>query len=63
MGTALLAPAIATGLGLVLQPGRELGAISIYLLGVVIAAGHETGREGKRRQDENAGSRDGRDGP
>ena len=38
VGTALLAPAIATGLGLVLQPGRELGAISIYLLGVVIAA-------------------------
>jgi two-component system sensor histidine kinase KdpD len=35
---AVLAPAAATGLGLVLQPGRALGAISIYLLGVVIAA-------------------------
>jgi two-component system sensor histidine kinase KdpD len=38
VGTALLAPAVATGLGLLLQPGRELGAISIYLLGVVVAA-------------------------
>ena len=38
MATALLAPAVATGLGLVLQPGRALGAISIYLLGVVVAA-------------------------
>ena len=37
-GTALLAPAVATGLGLILQPGRALGAISIYLLGVVVAA-------------------------
>ncbi|HET9249627.1 MAG TPA: DUF4118 domain-containing protein, partial [Actinomycetota bacterium] len=38
VGTAVLAPAAATGLGLVLQPGRALGAISIYLLGVVVAA-------------------------
>jgi two-component system sensor histidine kinase KdpD len=38
VGTALLAPAVATGLGLILQPGRALGAISIYLLGVVVAA-------------------------
>ena len=35
---AVLAPALATGLGLILQPGRALGAISIYLLGVVVAA-------------------------
>jgi len=38
VGTAVLAPAVATGLGLILQPGRALGAISIYLLGVVVAA-------------------------
>ncbi len=35
---ALLAPAAATALALVLQPGRALGAISIFLLGVVLAA-------------------------
>ena len=35
---ALLAPAAATGLALALQPDRALGAISIYLLGVVVAA-------------------------
>ena len=35
---AVLAPALATGVGLILQPGRALGAISIYLLGVVVAA-------------------------
>jgi two-component system sensor histidine kinase KdpD len=35
---ALLAPASATGLALALQPGRALGAISIFLLGVVVAA-------------------------
>jgi two-component system, OmpR family, sensor histidine kinase KdpD len=35
---ALLAPASATALALALQPGRALGAISIFLLGVVVAA-------------------------
>ena len=35
---ALLAPATATGLALALQPRRALGAISIFLLGVVVAA-------------------------
>lgn len=34
----MLAPVGATALGLLLQPGRALGAISIYLLGVVVAA-------------------------
>lgn len=38
IGVAVLAPAAATGLGLILQPGRTLGAVSIYLLAVVIAA-------------------------
>ena len=37
---AVLAPALATGVGLILQPGRALGAISIYLLRVVVAAAH-----------------------
>lgn len=35
---AALAPAAATGLALVVQPGRALGAVSIFLLGVVVAA-------------------------
>lgn len=35
---ALLAPGVATGLALVLQPGRELGAVSIFLLAVVAAS-------------------------
>lgn len=35
---ALVAPALATGLALLLQPGRALGAISIFLLGVVVAS-------------------------
>lgn len=35
---AVLAPAGATGLALLLQPERELGATSIYLLAVVVAA-------------------------
>lgn len=35
---AVLAPAVATGMALALQPGRALGAISIFLLGVVVAA-------------------------
>ena len=36
--TALAAPAIALGLGLVIQPERELGALSLFLLAVVAAA-------------------------
>lgn len=35
---AVLGPASATGLALLLQPERELGAVSIYLLAVVAAA-------------------------
>jgi len=36
--TALAAPAIALGLGLLIQPERELGALSLFLLAVVAAA-------------------------
>jgi two-component system sensor histidine kinase KdpD len=35
---AVAMPALATGLALLVQPGRALGAISIYLLAVVVAA-------------------------
>jgi two-component system, OmpR family, sensor histidine kinase KdpD len=35
---AFAAPALATGIALIIQPGRALGAISVYLLGVVVAA-------------------------
>jgi two-component system sensor histidine kinase KdpD len=36
--TALVAPALALGLGLLIQPERELGALSLFLLAVVAAA-------------------------
>ncbi|HET7235004.1 MAG TPA: ATP-binding protein [Actinomycetota bacterium] len=36
--TSLAAPAIALGLGLLIQPERELGALSLFLLAVVAAA-------------------------
>ena len=37
-GVAVLAPAVATGLALLLQPERELGATSLYVLAVVVAS-------------------------
>jgi two-component system sensor histidine kinase KdpD len=36
--TAVVAPAIALGLGLLIQPERELGALSLFLLAVVAAS-------------------------
>jgi two-component system, OmpR family, sensor histidine kinase KdpD len=36
--TGVLAAALATGLALVLQPGGDIGAISIFVLAVVVAA-------------------------
>ncbi|HSL15575.1 MAG TPA: ATP-binding protein [Actinomycetota bacterium] len=38
VAVAIVAPAVATGLGVLLQPERELGATSIYLLAVVVAS-------------------------
>jgi two-component system sensor histidine kinase KdpD len=38
VAVGVVAPAVATGLGVLLQPERELGATSIYLLAVVVAS-------------------------